>query len=127
VAELVWCQHPAAIECDLADRGFDIFAWHAGRMSSRRLLVLLEYAPEMGPYKTALRGGKWPEWMQMIAEIHKEVALDRASNYVGGDHEYKPKVFVDPTDRERLHREEVEAEQFVEEAQAELYEMAGFT
>jgi hypothetical protein len=93
-------------------------------MSSRELLVLLEHLPEAGVYKTALRGGKWPEWMQIIAEIHKEVALYRASYYVGGDNEYQPAGFLDPSERERAFLDAQEAERFIEEAHDEIYDMA---
>lgn len=90
-------------------------------MSSRKLLVLLRHAPETGPYKTALRDGDWPDWVQMLKEIHKELALDRASKYVGTPHEYTPMVFMSKP--ERLSRSaEVEAEEdFQERAFDDLF------
>ncbi|MCV7100085.1 hypothetical protein H7I01_06715 [Mycobacterium palustre] len=126
-AVLAWRQHPTEIECDLADRGHDIFDWHAGRMSSRRLLVLLKEAPERGPYKTALRGGRWPELETMIAELHKEFAAFRASHYVGTEHEYTPKMFVDPSERAQILRDEAEAEAFIEEAQEDMFDQLGWS
>lgn len=78
-------------------------------MSSRRLLVLLRHAPEIGPYKTALRDGNWPEWVEMLRELHKEVAIGRASKYVGTEGEYKPKIFLSPTERVE-HFETAQAE-----------------
>lgn len=89
-------------------------------MSSRRLLVLLEHAPEVGPYKTALRGGDWPEWMQMIKEIHKEIALNRASKYVGGPNEYRPNVFLSPTERVEHHDEKAAEDQEFDDLLSEL-------
>lgn len=127
LAVLAWRQHPTEIEADLLDRGHDIMDWHAGRMSSRRLLVLLKEAPETGPYKTAQRGGTWPEFMQILAEIHKELALYRASYYVGGENEYEPKGFVDPTKRQQILRDAAEAEAFIEEAQEDIYDQVGWS
>lgn len=126
-AVLTWRQHPTEIEADLAARGFDVLDWHAGRMSSRRLLVLLRHAPELGPYKKALREGGWSEFEQMLAEIHKELALYRASYYAGTDNRYTPKVFVNPVDRERLHTETVETEDAVEEFQDDIGAQLGWT
>lgn len=96
-------------------------------MSSRRLLVLLEHAPELGPFKKALRGGSWPEYMQILAKIHEELALYRASYYVGGENQYTPKVFLDPSERERVQAEQAEAEQALEESQEDMAAELGWT
>ncbi|EUA18475.1 putative gp13 [Mycobacterium xenopi 3993] len=125
-AILVWRQHPTEIEADLADRGHDILDWHRGIMSSRRLLVLLRHAPENGPYKTALREGKWPEFMQILAEIHKELALYRASHYVGSENEYTPKVFIDPVERRALADQQAEEEAASENFQNDLAAQMGW-
>nr|WP_156772866.1 hypothetical protein [Mycobacterium gordonae] len=124
---LAWRQFPNQIECDLADRGHDIMAWHAGRMSSRRLLVLLEHAPEDGPYKLALHNRPWPEYMQILAETHKELALYRASHYVGGENQYTPKVFLDPVEREKAHAAALANEAAIEEAQDDMADELGWT
>lgn len=80
-------------------------------MSSRRLLVLLRHAREFGPYRTALRAGAWPLWVRMLQEIHKELALSRASRYVGTDYEYEPQVFVSPAEvAEHVAEEEAETQ-----------------
>lgn len=122
LAVVVWRQHPTEIEDLLLDKGLDIKDWHAGQMSSRRLLVLCRHAPEEGPYKTALRNGDYPEWVQMLKEIHKEVALNRASKYVGGEHEYIPKVFLSMPERiEHFELEAAEGE-FIEEARGGLFD-----
>lgn len=106
IAIAIWRQYPTEIEADLADRGHDIMDWHRGAMSSRRLLILLRHAPEIGPYKTALRDGDWPTELQMLKEIHKELALSRASNYAGTDYEYEPKIFVSPAEAAEQAAEE---------------------
>lgn len=127
LAVLAWRQFPTEIEADLADRGHDVMDWLAGRTSSRRFLVLLRHAPETGPYKTALRGQTWPEHMQILSEIHKELALYRASHYVGGENQYTPKVFLDPSERERVHAEMLANQQAVEESQADMFDELGWT
>ncbi|MDO3208690.1 Uncharacterised protein [Mycobacteroides abscessus subsp. massiliense] len=120
LAVAVWRQHPTEIEDLFLDKGLDIGDWHRGLISSRRLLVICRHAPEDGPYKTALRDGDYPEWVQMLKEIHKEIALYRASKYVGGDHEYIPQVFLSLPERiEHFGREAAEAE-FIEEAREGL-------
>lgn len=80
-------------------------------MSSRRLLVLLRHSPELGPYQTALRAGDWPLWVRMLKEIHKEIALDRASKYAGTAYEYEAQIFVSPSEgAERAAEEEAETQ-----------------
>ena len=113
IAIAVWRQEPNAIEAELFDRGANILDWHRGRMTSRQLLVLLEHPrSEDSPYPRALRDGQWPEWMQMLKELHKELALYRASWHVGKKGEYKPKVFLDPVERRERFAElqEIQAE-----------------
>lgn len=128
-AVLAWRQHPTEIEADLGDRGYDILDWHAGRarLSSRRLLVLLKEAPERGPYKTALRGGRWPDLETMIAKLHEEFAAFRASHYVDTENEYTPNRFVDPSEREQILRDEAEAEAFIADAQDDLLDQLGWS
>lgn len=88
-------------------------------MSSRRLLALLEHPRSAdSPYARALRDGEWPEWMEMLKELHKEFALYRASWYVGKKGEYKPKVFLNLTER----RERFDEAQEREARQAEVDE-----
>ncbi|MGU3650692.1 hypothetical protein [Mycolicibacterium sp. A43C] len=95
--------------------------WHAGRLSSRRLLVLLaNLKGENGPYARALREGNWPEWMTMLKELHKELALYRASWYVGKKSEYIPKVFLDPLERLEAATESAEHAEFQAEVDQEL-------
>lgn len=102
----MWRQEPTAIEAELIDRGQDILDWHRGTMSSRRLLALLEHPKTVdSPYARALRDGEWPEWMEMLKELHKEFALYRASWYVGRKGEYRPKVFLNLKERKEKFAE----------------------
>ena len=107
------------MEAHLAFRGVDIGDWHRGTMSSRRLLVLCEHIPELG--------GRWPLELRIAKETHKEVALHRASLYVGGPNEYVPKLFLDPTEARELIKTQQDEDEFLEEATDELFGSLGFT
>ena len=107
------------MEAHLAFRGIDIGDWHRGTMSSRKLLVLCEHIPELG--------GRWPLALRVAKETHKEVALHRASLYVGGPNEYVPSVFLDPTEAREIADEAAAEDQFMEEATDELFGSLGFT
>lgn len=83
------------------------------------MLVLLEKLPDDSEFKTAAeRGGRWPEWKQMLAEIANEAYRFRASYHaVHSTEEHdasfdpSPWEFVDPvTRREQAEREQREAE-----------------
>lgn len=123
----MWRQYPTEIEAELADRGYDILDWHRGRMSSRRLLVLLKHARETGPYMQALRDGGWPPVTKILAEVHKELALYRASKYAGGDNEYAPLIFVDPVTVKREAEEAAAADEFREKVQTRVFGKLGWT
>jgi len=68
---------PEEIEADLAFRGIDIFDWHQGKMSSRRLLVLCEALPPDSRFQTALRDGDWSDDQYVQAAMVNEVRLLR--------------------------------------------------
>ena len=55
---------PREIEADLLrEYGVDVVDWHTGRLTSRRVLVLLDQLSEESRYKTEFeRGGNWPVW-----------------------------------------------------------------
>lgn len=61
------------IEGDLLFRGIDIFDWYRGKVSDRRMLVLLKKLPEDSAFKTAFRKG-WPlpQTTRMTAEAWDE-------------------------------------------------------
>lgn len=112
LAIAVWRQQPTAIEAELADRGHDIADWHQRRMSSRRLLALLRHPLRDGPYETALLEGEWPLWVRMLKETHKELAVYRASKYVGTEYEYTPQVFMSPAERAEIAERERAEDEF---------------
>lgn len=79
------------------------------KLSSRRLLVILEKLPDESEFKTwAQRAGDWTEAMMIAAETHKEIALNRASKYVGSENEYVPMIFIPPSERVAAARENAE-------------------
>jgi len=107
------------MEAYLAFRGIDIGDWHRGTMSSRKLLVLCEHIPELG--------GRWTTQLRVIKEAHKELALHRASLYVGGPNEYVPRLFLDPPEvREMADKAQAEDE-FTEQVTDEMFNSLGFT
>lgn len=131
----MWGQAPNEIEAALAFRGIDIGWWHRftlddegfPRLSSRRLLALLDELPDLSGYKTALRDGGWPSWMLMLKQLTNEATLHRASLYAGGDNEYSVKVFVDPIEaREQKEQKEAE-EQFRRRTETKIYSSLGWT
>lgn len=122
----MWRQHPTEIEAELADRGHNIMDWHRGVMSSRKLLVLLRHPRENGPYMAALRDGGWSTQTKMLAEIHKELALYRASKYAGGENEYSPMVFVDPLEAKQQAEEAEQVSVFREEAETDVFTGLGW-
>ena len=74
-------------------RGVDIFDWHQGKMSSRRLLILLEHLPEDSAFKTAYRDGDWPLQSQLATGALNELKAMRSDLYalIGKDHfPFKP-------------------------------------
>lgn len=108
-------------------RGIDIAHWHqltinpetgVPRLSSRRLLVLLEHLDDDSAFKTAAeRGGRWPTWKQMLAEIANESYRFRSSYHAvnstpDNDARFDPSKFefLDPIDEKlRAEREAEEA------------------
>lgn len=126
---------PTQIEADLAYRGVDVGWWHRGtldpdglpRLSSRRLLVLLDELPDHSAYKTALRGGNWPIWMRMLKTLTNETSLHRAGLYAGGDDAYEPLLFIDPIEAlERAEQAHATAE-LAQEAGKHLYHRFGWS
>lgn len=119
---------PNQIEADLARYyQLDVADWHQGRMSSRKLLVLLQHLPDESEYKTEFeRDGQWPISMQMLKAVANETTLHRASLYAGGENAYSPQVFLDPHEqRERL--EEAIAEEINKEATSSMYGSLGWS
>lgn len=116
---------PKQIESDLSriDRSI-LRDWHRGsrdssgrlKVSSRELLVILEYLPDDGAMKMAQAGreGDWPEWVEIIGKTHKELAMYHAWKY-GID---EVPVFLSPKERWERHLEQAEEEADLEYALA---------
>lgn len=124
--------HPTEIESDLLDKGLDVADWYQqtrdeqGRLklSSRRLLdVILPNLGEQSAFVTALRDGDWPDLLQMVKEIHKEIAGANAGKR--GESEFT--IFVSPKERVRRYREEQEEAAAREEDDATFYEDMGWS
>lgn len=133
----MWLRWPTEIEIDLLDRGYDIAHWHqltinpetgTPRLSSRRLLTLLEFGPEDGPFKTAAeRGGRWSSWKQMLAEIANEGYRFRSSYHAvnstpENDARFDPTKFefLDPIDQEIRAKREAEEAAAADEFNAQI-------
>lgn len=98
--------------------------WHRGsrdkrgrlKVTSRELLVIIEYLPDKGAFKMALQGreGDWPEDIQILAKIHEELALYHSWKY-GQD---EVQVFLSPKARWEHHLRQAEEEEDLEYALA---------
>jgi hypothetical protein len=72
------------IEADLLFKNIDIFDWYQGKMSSRRLLVLIERLPEKGAFKTAIRDGEWTLQEQLLTAVFNQIHAMRGDAYGEG-------------------------------------------
>lgn len=90
-------------------------------------LIEVDFAPEDGAVAKARRDGDWPEWVKILAELHKEDALYHAAKYRQSDKSYKATVFLSPVERrERAERELAEALEH-QEAETDFYAQQGWT
>lgn len=120
--------------------------WHQGRMSSFTLLELFgidyvdvvedgqtrklvdpKFAPEQGAVAKTVRDGDWPEWVAILAEIHKEQAIFHASHYRRSDKRYKATVFQSPVERRKRHEQAVVDARDLEESEQSFYAQQGWT
>jgi hypothetical protein len=110
-------------------RGIDIAHWHrltidpetkCPRLSSRRLLVLLDKLPDESEYKTmAERGGRLPPAIAIAAQSFNEQLRLRASFHAANStddndarFDPEPYFYLDPVDlRAQAEQEQREAEQ----------------
>src|SRR6516164_769662 len=86
-------QFPREIEADLLFRGIDIHDWHQGRMSSRRLLCLIDALPDDSAYWKERRDGDWDDRMYLAAAQVNELRRLRADQAAIPD-EVKVEVLV---------------------------------
>ncbi|GAA2436172.1 hypothetical protein [Mycolicibacterium llatzerense] len=123
---------PKQIEYDLADKDRSILRdWHRGtrdkrgrlKVTSRELLVLIEYLPDDGAFKMALQGreGDWDEKTQILAGIHEELSMYHASK-CGQD---MAKVFLSPKARMEALLQQAEEEQDAADAEDAIDEWFG--
>lgn len=128
----VWSLWPTEIESGLLGKA-DIHDWHRGtryewgglKLSSRRLLVLLDDMPEASKYRSVReRDGNWPEWQQMLKHLTNETSLHRSSLYAGGQNEYSATIYLDPIERVERIKELVEDS---EESTEQFYDELGWT
>ena len=117
------------IEADLLrEYRIDLADWHTGKLSSRRVLALIDNLSESSSYKTTFeRAGNWPVWQQMLKQAANEVTLHRASLYAGSENAYEPMVYLDPLEMaERLADDEAMTVGH-RQAEEELYGALGWT
>ncbi len=113
IAQWIWRQFPRQIASDLRPLGLHIKHWLRGTrgsdgdliLSSYELLEILEFLPEESAFKTAAeRGGRWPDWKQMIAEGVNESYRMRSAFQAANSEDGKagfdtePFEFLDPID-----------------------------
>ena len=112
----VWKRYAGEIEADLLKIGTDIADWHQGRMSSRRLLVLLEHGlPDESAFKTALRGGRMSRGQRVLEEqLNEQIRLRAAYEFIAsrGEVEWNAAdyAWLDPVDAAERDRKKAEEE-----------------
>jgi hypothetical protein len=100
---------PGQIESDLLDKNLDIADWHQGtrdehgrlKLSSRRLLEVLEFLPERSAFKTwAERHGDWCTEQKMLQTIANEESRLRSTIQARyGGSPYEPMLWISPGER----------------------------
>lgn len=100
-------QFPREVEADLLFRGIDIKDWHQGRMSSRRLLALIDALPEDSSYWRERRDQDWSERDYMYAVIANELKLLRAEQAaIHAQYDMKINLFESPLEKRETEREQ---------------------
>ena len=80
-------------------------------MSSYELMELLEYMPEEGAFKTAIRGGEYCERDQVWRHVANELAKLRSTMHaVHGGERYAPKVFLTIAEQKEMLEDAEEME-----------------
>jgi hypothetical protein len=95
-------QFPREIEGDLLLRGIDIADWHQGKMSSRRLLVLVETIAlnEDSAFCRERRDQDWSERDYFNATLVNEIKLLRAEQAaIHAQYDMKVNLFESPMER----------------------------
>jgi hypothetical protein len=118
----VWRQYPRQIASDLSQYHHRRIAeWHRGDMSSYELLELLEFMPDRGAFKKAVRGNEWSEEEAIWAQVANELAILRAvqAPKVKGER-YGSRLWFSPA---KLREMAAEAEE-QEELRESVYQFA---
>lgn len=92
----LWRQFPRQIASDLSQfHHRRIAEWHSGLMSSYELLELLEYMPERGDFKKAVRGGEFSEEEIVWRHIANKLSRIESIAYVQATHKESdpPRMF----------------------------------
>jgi hypothetical protein len=97
---------PREIEADLLFRGVDIHDWHRGKMSSRRLLALIDALPDDSAYWRERRDGDWSEKEYLDGILVNEIRLLRADQAAIAGTEMKVNLVKSPAEREEKKAEE---------------------
>lgn len=129
----IWKRYAGQIEADLLRQGIDIADWHTGRMSSRRLMVLLKYPLEDEWFtRDCLRGGRQSRSQRVHEEALNEALRLRASyeavasqgevRWDAGDFAWR-----NPVDEREIAKREAEEDAEFEDSQQELFDGLGFT
>lgn len=136
----LWKRYAGAIESDLLGLGLNIADWHQDtrdehgrpKLSSRRMLVVLEHLSEDSAFKTALRGGRQSRATRVREETLNEALRLRASYEAVASHgevswDAADYAWLDPQDEiERAKRQADEAKER-EAADEDFYADLGFT
>lgn len=105
-------QFPNQIEADLLFRGIDIADWHQGRMSSRRLLCLIDALPDDSAYWKERRDGDWSVQEYMQAALVNEMRLLRSDQAaIHTDEKMDVNLVESPAER---HKEEERAQKVLD-------------
>lgn len=129
----VWKRYAGQIEADLLRQGIDIGDWHTGRMSSRRLMVLLKYPLEDDWFsRDFVRGGRQSRSQRVHEEALNEALRLRASYEAvasQGEVRWDANDFAwrDPRDEIEIAKRRAEEEAEREDSQQELFDELGFT
>lgn len=118
----LWRQYPKQIASDLSQfHHRRITEWHDGTMSSYEMLELLEFMPDKGAFKTALRGGEYSEQEITWRHIANELARLRATMHaVHGGQRYDPPTLLTRAEQ----REEAEDAEEMEERREDFFSFA---
>lgn len=121
----IWRQFPRQIASDLSRfHHRRIAEWHRGEMSSYELMELLEFMPDEGAFRRALRSGEYSEQEMTWRHIANEIARLRATMHaVHGGQKYDPPLL----NSKAAQLEEIEELEATEERREGFFSFADRT